>query len=292
MKKVLQLIIFSLLAVVLLVAEPVFATVGGPTYVYDLKYNPQDESVYFTEIAESGRGCPPELKKVSLNTNEVSTVYSCDEGEKLLAEDNNYSYGVVGDKIREITAGFKDLSQLNLKSNRITVDIEFVNDEYLEGASDFLLHKNFKATVFQGGQKVATSNLTGCSIDQPFTFAGYAIPGFEKKIMLLVSATEDCFEGGYVGERLLVVGGVDSLDKSYTTNYIKNNSPLVVSEATLVVTEGENVVPEKEPGVENEENSNKNESENSNFYLIVIAVVAIVATAWGFFLRGIVLKKK
>jgi len=30
------------------------ATVGGPTFIYDFKYNPQDESVYYKTVSESG----------------------------------------------------------------------------------------------------------------------------------------------------------------------------------------------------------------------------------------------
>lgn len=243
-------------ATALFTGQSVEATVGGPTFVYSFKYNPQNESVYFVEHSMSGRGCPPELKKISLNTSKVETVYSCDEGEELMLETGSYDNELVLAEIRDITADFKDLSQINLSDNKISVDIDLVRDNYLEGSPDWLLGRDFVATIYQSGKEVLRQEVSGCESDQSFTYAGYAIPGFEKKIIMLVSRTEDCFEGGYVGEELLVVGGLNDLDKSYATNYQKGDSALIASEATLVVFEADEAtgeeVPEKEPGKEQE----------------------------------------
>ena len=107
MKKLFILIVFG----ILFTAGNAYATVGGPTFLYDFKYNPADESVYYTLHSESGRGCPPELKKVSLNTLKHSVVYSCAEGEKLAIDDSN----IVRNKINEITSGFKNLIPINLR---------------------------------------------------------------------------------------------------------------------------------------------------------------------------------
>lgn len=293
MRKITHLILVLaafVFSVALFTGQVAQATVGGPTYVYSFKYNPQDESVYFIETSMSGRGCPPELKKISLNTGEVSTVYSCDEGEELLSKSDSYDSEIVLSEIRDITANFKDLSQINLRKNNISVDVDFVRDNYLEGSPDWLLNKEFTATIFQNNKELSRQMITGCDIDQPFTYAGYSIPGFEKKIIMLVSAVEDCFEGGYTGEKLLVVGGLNELDKNYATNYRKGDSPLMASAATLVVSEADKVTGEKEPekvAGNDQEVNDKEIDRPSNTTLLVVSAVFVL----GLFV-GVVLPRK
>lgn len=234
------LAIFTLVLAIFTSSEA-YATTGGPTYVYDFTYNHQDESVYFVEIDESGRGCPPILNKISLNTNTIESVISCDQGEAMRDQSGSYDNEVVVAEIEEITSEFRDLSQIHLSDNEISVDVNFSQDMYLENGDNYLLGKEFLAHIFQGNEKVLEQDIRGCSMDQPFTFAGYSIPGFNEKIVMLVSAVSDCVEGGYTGETLFVVDGVDDLDKSYTTNNYKEPSALVVSEATLTVYESQEV---------------------------------------------------
>ena len=66
----------------------VLATVGGPTFIYDFRYNPLDESVYYIKQDFGGRGCPPELIRLSLNSGKTDIAYSCSEGEKIISLDN------------------------------------------------------------------------------------------------------------------------------------------------------------------------------------------------------------
>jgi len=200
------ILVFCVVVMIGIISAPTItrATVGGPTYVYNLKYNPNDESVYYTEQNQSGKGCPPILSKISLHTGETSTVFSCDEGFALSTDEDFYPAQSVYNKIEEITKGFKPLTFLNLKENSIDLDVSFVKDKFFN-ESDILLRKNFITWVYQDGIKTDEFPINGCSVEQPFSFAGYAIPGFNKKIIILSSAVSDSFEGGYIREGLHVV---------------------------------------------------------------------------------------
>lgn len=207
------------------------ATVGGATYLHTFTYNPANESVYFIENDQSGRGCPPILNKISLNTGKIDTVFSCDDGAAL----PEYDQAMV--EIKKITAGFKPLTQISLPANNIKADIDFIKNTTV----DYAQKLEFSANVFQNDVKVLDKTIYGCEKNQPFTFGGYAIPGFNAKIILLLSATGDCFEGGYIEEQLFVVGGLTNLNKSYTPTISKSNSALVASPATLTVLESDEI---------------------------------------------------
>jgi len=235
-----KLYTLSIIFGVLFIAGSATATVGGPTFINEFKYNPQDESVYYILRSESGRGCPPELMKMSLNSGKSQIVFSCDQGEKLLEGSTNYDVSPVVTAIGNITRNFKYLTPINLKDNRISVDISFVNYTNLTPEISEIKNANFTASVYQDNKKVAEFPITGCNLEQPFVFAGYAVPGFDKKIVMLLSAKGDCWEGGYIYERLHVVGGVSNLDKTQL-NYYKGATALVPNEGTLVVFEKEEI---------------------------------------------------
>ena len=182
LKNIVALGIFAVFASLML-AEVASATVGGPTYIYDFKYNPKDESVYYTESDYGGRGCPPMLSKTSLATGVSSKVYSCDQGEKVYdGKDYDAAVAQVRSEINAITQNFKNLVPINLKKNDISIDLKFVRSENLSPEIDEIKNSVFKATIFEDGKKITETEVSGCNTEQPFTFAGYAVPGFDKKI--------------------------------------------------------------------------------------------------------------
>ncbi|KND49918.1 MAG: hypothetical protein AB197_00200 [Parcubacteria bacterium C7867-002] len=250
-----------------LCASPVFATVGGPTYIGFFKYNSADESVYYVEHSQSGRGCPPELKKISLATEKDETVFSCTQGEELTG--SNYTEGLtrVRDHINEITAPLKDITPISLPKNNIRIDVEFVRSEHTDPTIDWTTLSHFVAKVYQGTTKVDEFPITGCNTEQPFSFAGYAIPGFEKKIVLLSSTKGDCFEGGYTVERLHVAAGLDGLNKEYSGQYKTDQSPLTPHESTVVLFERDTVDLSESPAT-----PNTSRTTNVTILLIVIAL--------------------
>lgn len=217
----------------------VLATVGGPTFIYDFKYNPSNESVYYIKQDFGGRGCPPELIQISLNSEKTEIAYSCSQGEKLVPVYNSTS--PVSTEINRITKDFRPQTPFNLKNNNISVDINFINEENYSPEINEVVKRNFSASVYQNGLKIDEFKITGCNLNQPFIFQGYIIPGFEKKIILLLSTRGNCFEGGYIDENLYVVGGVNNLDKTPLTNFYKDSSALAPNEGSLVVFESDKV---------------------------------------------------
>jgi hypothetical protein len=231
---------FLVMTTLTLGATYAFATVGGPTTVYDFMYNPADESVYYTTTTAGGRGCPPELFKLSLNTEQSSVALSCNQGEAMKTD--------VGQYIRTITSSYKYLSSLSLKKNNIEIDVVYLDSQPLfeDASSADYFYRRLVARVYQNGIKVDEFPLRGCNLEQPFLFAGYSIPGFNKKIIILSSTKGDCVEGGYTYESLHVIGGVDALDKTSGNSY-KTRSELVPNEETLIVYEGDTVQTERVP---------------------------------------------
>ncbi len=265
------------------------ATTGGPNFIYDFKYNHADESVYFTRSDQSGRGCPPELFKISLETRNSSIVYTCDMGEAIVNQSNNYNYDLVRQAIQNITNTFKPLTVIDLKKNNIEIDLQFVKEEKYQG-DDSVRSRTFKGVVYQNNQKVDEFILSGCSIDQPFIFQGYAIPGFEKKIMILSSTRSDCVEGGYIGESIKVVGGVDNLDKSYAQYNYKSASALVASESTLIVFEADTVSTTTE--TETPEENNPGATETTSKRAIYTTIVSVILVLGAGFLIGQKMNRK
>ena len=261
-----KIYIFSFILLgVLFFASNAFATVGGPIFIYDFKYNPVDESVYYIEKSEGGRGCPPELLKISLNSGKSQVVYSCDEGEKLVGGNN---------AINKIIQNFKDLTPINLKENRISIDISFVNYEKMSPEDDWIKNANFIASVYQDNKKIIDFPISGCNLKQPFLFAGYAIPGFDKKIVLLLSTKGDCWEGGYTYETLHVVGGVNNLNKTNLTNFYKGSSALVPNEGTLMVFESEGLKNQNEEVVDPKSPTDSNK-DNGIMYAILAIILGL-----------------
>jgi hypothetical protein len=257
----------------------VLATVGGPTFIHSFTYNPQDESVYYVKVSESGRGCPPELIKMSLSSGKHDIVYSCEKGEQLLS-DGNYDMTRVSNEINKIITNFKLLTPLNLTSNKISIDVTFVGTEKIAPDSNEIKNATFTASVYQDNKKIADLPIQGCTKDQPFTFAGYAIPGFEKKIVLLLSTKGDCFEGGYTDETLYVVGGIQNLDTKNSINFYKGSSALPSHEGTLLVFEADNHETNLTPA-SSTESITPTDSKNkfSTLTIIVVALISLLVGA-------------
>lgn len=234
MKKGISFKIIIGMCITLIATTQVRATVGGSTTVGDLTYNPADESVYYTKYSLSGKGCPPWLEKLDLNTGEVTDVYSCNEAlEERVFDDESLT------TIRKRTEDFKNLSAINLKKNNIEVDVEFIREEMLSKEINEVMRRHFLVTIYQNGRVLENFPITGCFLEQPFSFAGYAIPGFDERIIILSSTKGNCFEGGYTEESLYTVAGLRGLDKTSLGGYKGFKDPLIPSEATLVIFEAD-----------------------------------------------------
>lgn len=230
-----------------------YATVGGPVVFYDFKYNPTDESIYYTMQDYDARGCPPALYKMSLVNESKDVVFSCEEGFSLL-NDEGLEYEsvdwpeqmdyLINQKIDQITSDFKPLQKINLKENNISIDINFLKDNFSEGYSEEdPISRSFSADIYQNGEIIDSKDINSCYLEDPFLFEGYAIPGFEKKIMLLMSAKFNCWEGGYVSDSVYIVEDVDNINKDLLgpVSYRDGGFIIEPDKDTLVVYESDNI---------------------------------------------------
>jgi len=258
-------------------ADSVGATVGGPTYIYNFRYNPEDKSIYYVSNSQSGRGCPPTLQKLSVTSGDTATVFSCTQGAAFLTENKDSNQWQLVTKFEEMTEPFERLIPIHLSNNNIVIDLTFARTENYGPDVNEILHTHFFATVYQRGQNVAEFPISGCNKNQPFIFAGYTIPSLPGKLIFLSSAKGDCFEGGYIGESLHIIDGVSgitNLGSAYPPGFSKWNEPLLPSEATLVVFEKDKVI-ENALALEKDENR----------------TITLVVTAFFFLFLGVVLGK-
>jgi len=226
MKKTLHATIFAFLLIISfgILVNNAQATVGGPTIVYDFKYDSKTSSIYYTEQNYNGKGCPPELKSISLSTLMSKVVYSCNDG--LVTENQSL-------RINSFTSQFTTLVPINLRRNNIDIVVDVIGIENIPDTSE-KIKTNFIARVFQGSNKISEITFSGCNAEQPLVVGGYEIPGVSDKIVLLFSRKSDCWEGGYVGEFIFLVSGVNIVDRSHVNSY-KSDSPLIPDDNSLVL---------------------------------------------------------
>lgn len=278
-------VIFSFFVFLSLIfISPIFvhATVGGPTTINDFKYNKADESVYYIVNSYNGRGCPPMLYKIRLESEENEVVYSCDEGEEFLQGNPQSS---VYTRFNEITNGFKNLTPIHLKDNGIEIDVNYKGQGETNPVAE---SKRVEVVVYQNGNKIDEFQTTSCNLEQPFIFEGYQIPGFEKKIILLMSAKRNCNEGGYIEETLHVINNVSNLDKTLTTNFYKTHEILTPDESSLIVFE-QNTIKKDNIGNKDEIGQGAKKESGNQFLLMSIISVAFLLT--GLFLGKLIYKK-
>lgn len=239
-------IIYSLFAVsIFTFASSTHATVGGPTYIGDFHYNRSDESIYYQVNEQSGRGCPTLLYKMSLENRTVTPVIECDQADAIVnaSTDQQDRYFGLRTTYADMLDAMKQLSPISLTQSNISIDVEYVSESTLgTGTDSFVSHRNFIANVYQSDTKVDSFEITGCSLNQPFVFLGFAIPGFEKKIIILSSTKSDCFEGGYNREKIHVVSNVSNINKDYINVYKTHYEGLEVSEYTPIVFEKDSTI--------------------------------------------------
>lgn len=275
MKNLIKIIYFIVLSIIpYSIASYTYATVGGPTYIGNFSYNRDDSSIYYINQSYSGKGCPPELIKISLTTQTISDVISCNQAEQLTG-----GIQALNTEIEVITQNFKQLSQFNLTNNNIRIELDFSNSESVEDTvEDWIIKRNFIAKVYQGDKKVGEFAISGCKSDQPFNFAGYSIPGLEKRIAIVSSRIGDCWEGGYIYENIHIINIVDNIDRTPVLGTGKNELEVLKTNAgTLTVYPNKNETGVVSPNTDNNQTPiSDNPSGNNNLVLILIAIVILL----------------
>ena len=222
-----SLLSFALICLSLgLFIQTAHATVGGPTYVYDLKFDAKTNTIYYSEQNYGGKGCPPELKAIPLETQISQIIISCDSGL-------DASQQAQEAKMASFTAGLPSLVPLNLNKNNITVTLENLGPEKL--TDTWTLKYNFIAHVSQNGEEKTKFPLSLCNPNESVNINGYPIPGIRDTIAIVVSGKSDCFEGGYIAESVHIVSDLHLLYLA-SPNTTKTNAALVPYEGTLIVS--------------------------------------------------------
>ncbi|MFA6077263.1 MAG: hypothetical protein WC735_04280 [Candidatus Paceibacterota bacterium] len=263
-----KLLLFSIILGIYFVANSAFATVGGPTYISEIAFSAVNNSIYYKVHDGGGRGCPPIIHRIDLVTLKDSEVKSCNQVEREFpySETNTQKYNQF---IADTYESLSYLGSVSLKKNNIDVQVEFLSENKLEGEDNWIISRNFRATITQDDKEIGAINFKGCDKDQPHVFEGYMIPNSDKMAML-ISNKGDCFEGGYLGESLHIVKGVKYYDKNIVRGF-KQASATEPNMGNVVVYAGVANNPEREapaPG----EATTPNKNSNYILYIIVIAL--------------------
>ena len=206
----------AVIAIQLLSTGKANATVGGPTYISDISYNPLNDMVYYFKHDNGGRGCPPIINAIDTITNLNTEVKTCDE---VFEEYNLYS-DTQGDErysqyIYDFLKPLTDINSINLKKNNIDITVDSLS-EHIESGEKFWTE--FRATVFQDNKEIAKIDFTGCDKEQPHVFEGYMIPN-TNTLALLISTKGNCFEGGYIRETLHLINNIKYYDATTIRGY-------------------------------------------------------------------------
>ncbi len=235
------------LAYFILSVSPVQATVGGPTYIYNIRSNTDSDSgreigVMYEEQNIGGKGCPPEIYALDTKTGKRNVLVSCDEGIGNDTSSYQTKFAITLAKYPIL------LNRINLKYNSIRAKATVIREIGGDYENNVSPKTDFSLDIFQNNEKKATLAYSGCKPEQPHIIEGYTIP-VNNFIALLVSTIGDCFETGYVREQLYIVPGITP---HYPTalKIREKNTPAVVDAGSengslLVVAEKPSVIPIK-----------------------------------------------
>jgi hypothetical protein len=211
-------------------ANSVQATVGGPTYIYDIRAGGDVGEIVYVKKNLGGSGCPPEIYKISTETNKASSLVGCYDG----IDPADYDA-----KFNSVLNGYPTLlNRINLESNSIEAVVKVIREvEVDEEKEIYFPQTDFGLDVYQNGIQKTTLTYTGCTTDQPHVIEGYAVPN-SNLIALLVSTKGDCFEGGYITERLYVVPNITVNDSTALPLREKNTPAIANAVGNLTISLG------------------------------------------------------
>ena len=208
------LLAFLVVSGLLLTGDFVHATVGGPSYIRDLRYSPEQASessslvsIFYRKDDYGGRGCPPEYFALSASTGRKNLVITCAEAEN--------TPEIYEERVDSLLDYYNtSLDRISLTKNNITASVELVNTVPInETEGEYWGYSNFILDVFQDGVRKTSIPFSGCKQDQPHILKGYAAPT-DNALILLLSSVPDCFEGGYISEEVYLVPAVSIIDRT------------------------------------------------------------------------------
>lgn len=230
--------------------QPAYATVGGPVFVENIAYSAASNSIYYQEENYTARDCAnPLLWQINLTTSSATPVMTCQEtydkyfaggdtGEEWKASQIKYD-AYMSNFYRNLAV----LPRISFDLNKISINVT-ATSEHFDG--DMKFWTNFRATVSQDGTEISTIEFRGCSSSQPHLFQGYRIPNSDT-LILTISGTGNCLEGGYLNETVYIINGVKrysdfELDlkellasERNTLVYASTTSPAVATTSSLLL---------------------------------------------------------
>lgn len=252
----------------------VSATVGGPSYIYRIVYDSQNNTVYYLKSDYGGRGCPPIIHKLDLKTKTTTEIKSCDD---------NFIMSEYDKLINDTFQNFPNLYSINLKKNNISAEMDVVSKK-IDNEQNFLEFTNFNIKVKQDGAEKANFNFNGCLEDQPNIVEGYLVPN-SNIMLLLLSRIGDCYEGGYIYEDIYIAEGINYYDKN-AVRYGKEDAPLLLNAGDLVVYASSDKDKVSDP-----KDQKKGTFLNTKENIIIVVMLVIISFMIGTLL-GYLLKKK
>lgn len=240
MKKIYISIITLLLTVVF--TNSALATVGGPTLVSDLKYDPISKLVYYTEQNYGGKGCPPILKSLDPISGQTKTIISCDYGINQPQSYDQFS------TISAFTKNFQTLEKVDMNKSDIFVEIKSTTFKPVQ----MFEAKKFIATITQSDIVSKQLETTICEPSNPVTVDTYIIPKSTSAgprintAIFLFSRIAACYEGGYTYESLYPVTGFDTSKMILATSFYKSSDASLPSAFNRVVYPDAKIVSESD----------------------------------------------
>lgn len=294
MKKI-SILSITLLSIIIF-ANYALATVGGPTLISDLKYDPISKLVYYTEHDEGGKGCPPILKSLNPISGQTKTIFSCDYG---LNQPRGYSQY---DTISNFTKNFQTLAKVDMNKSDIFIEIKNTNYEQVQMYEG----KKIIATITQSDIASKQLETTICESNDPVTIDTYVIPSIMPEgprtntAIFLFSRIGLCYEGGYIKESIHSIPGFDVSKMTLTKSWYKSSEPALPSAYNKVVypdakipsetdivsfdnkpikTIQDDIKPIITPSINQPQTSES--SDKSTEYLIIILLVLILGVLLG-----------
>jgi len=253
MKKI--IFVTALVVTTLLGISLVHATVGGPTIIDSLQYSSTNKQEFIYEvISYSGKGCPPEIYSINLIDGTKKPLLTCKQADLM----TDIAYTATLESV--LSAYPSLLKHIDLEKNNFSAKIAVTGQKTATdqdvGSTDFRLD------LFQNGESKGVFNYSGCRPEQVHTIEGYIIPNVNT-LVLLVSTTNDCWEGGYIGEKLYLVPNVTLYNQSPLP--LKNNNEASAGTGNLSVIAREFILPSSTPKIASysPETQNQNQSSDS-----------------------------
>lgn len=277
MKKLLVSLPVIALALVIS-SQSVEATVGGPTYVYNLRVSDRDaiaRDIMYIRSDHGGRGCAPQVMVLDAQLNKTRELTGCDDADEAVLERAVRQYPVA-------------LNHLHLPYNSFRASTRIVKEVPENIATYEPAHIEFETTIYNRDNPVATLKHTGCYPTQPHIIEGYTL-GKTRVVAFVLSTISGCWEGGYIREQIFPVSIIGFNDDPILVDpRISNEPALVDADAEMgnlltVATTGPDKpavpVSVSTTSTDTVHSSSNSADEVRYVYMIIIAVLALLLAA-------------